>query len=155
MTNPRYRDIKTSDIPFVENPGWMLKVISGRFKKINGAVQDLFAETIYFDIKIWPDSSFTYDVSEDYNCMVYVYDGVLEIPGHRGFVRSEELAMLDKGNLIELKAGADGARLLLIGGIPLGEPIAWKGPIVMNTEEELNVAFEEFYNDTFIKYKPQ
>jgi len=154
MTNPRYREIKTNDIPNIEKPESMLKIISGRYKKTTGAVQDLFAEILYFDIKIWPNARFTYDVSEEFNIMSYVFDGVVEFPGRENFVRSEELVLLERGNQIEMKAGSDGARLLLIGGKPLNEKIAWKGPIVMNTKEELDVAFEEFYNGNFIKYKP-
>jgi quercetin 2,3-dioxygenase len=154
MTNPRYREIKTSDIPFVENSESMLKVISGRYKQTAGAVKDLFAEILYYDIKIWPNSSFTCEVNEDYNCMAYVFDGVAEFPGRESYIRSGELVLLESGNVAEIKAGIDGARLLLIGGKPLNEMIAWNGPIVMNTNEELDVAFEEFYNGSFIKYKP-
>jgi len=90
-------------------------------------------------------------VNEEYNCMSYVYDGVAEFPDRKDFVRSEEFVIFHKGNQIEMKAGSDGVRLLLLGGIPLNEHIAWKGPIVMNTAEELDVAFEEFYDDKFIK----
>lgn len=151
MTSPRYREIKTSDIPIIEKPESMLKIISGRYKKTHGAVQDLFAEILYFDIKIWPNSNFTYEVNEEYNCMSYVYDGEVQFPGREDFVRSHELVLFEKGNQIEMKSGADGARLLLLGGKPLNEKIAWKGPIVMNTEEELDEAFEEFYNGNFIK----
>ena len=109
---------------------------------------------IYFDVKIWPDSNFSCMVNEEFNCMAYVYDGVAVFPAYDGFVCNEELVLFEKGNRIEVKAGADGARLILIGGKPHGEPIAWKGPIVMNSEEEINIAFDEFYNGTFIKYKP-
>ncbi len=154
MTNPRYREITTNDIPLVEKPESRIKVISGKYKHVNGAVHDLFAEILYFDVKIWPEADFTYPVSEEFNCFAYVYDGVAVFPGRDAFVRSEELVFFEKGNQIDVKAGADGARLLLIGGKPLKEPIAWKGPIVMNSEAELDVAFEEFYNGDFIKYKP-
>jgi len=154
MVNPRYREVKTNDIPIVEKPDSRLKIISGRYKKTIGAVQDLYADTLYFDIKIWPDASFEYQVSEEFNCMAYVYDGVANFPGKEDFVRSEELVMFERGDLIQIKAGSDGVRLLLIGGKPLKENIAWKGPIVMNTDNELDVAFEEFYNGNFIKYKP-
>lgn len=150
MTNPMYREITTNDIPLIENPESRIKVISGRYKQVNGVVQDLFADILYFDLKIWPDSNFTYPVSEEFNCMAYVYDGVAVFPGRETFVRSEELVLLDKGNRIDIKAGDDGARLLLIGGKPLCERIAWRGPIVMNTDEEIDTAFEEFYNGNFI-----
>jgi len=154
MVNPRYREVKTSDIPVIEKPDSRLKIISGKYKKTVGAVHDLYADTLYFDVKIWPDASFIYEVSEEFNCMAYIYDGVAIFPGKEEFVRSEELVMFEKGDQIEVKAGSDGVRLLLIGGKPLKENIAWKGPIVMNTDNEIDVAFEEFYNGNFIKYKP-
>jgi len=152
MVNPRYREVKTNDIPVVEKPDSRIKIISGRLKKTVGAVQDLFADTLYFDIKIWPDADFEYQVNDEFNCMAYVYDGVAIFPGKEDFVRSEELVMFERGDQIQIKAGSDGVRLLLIGGKPLKESIAWNGPIVMNTEEELDQAFEEFYNGDFIKY---
>lgn len=154
MTTPRYREITTNDIPLVEKPESRIKVISGKYKHVNGAVQDLFAEILYFDVKVWPDSHFTYQVSEEFNCMAYVYDGVAIFPGREAFVRSEELVLFEKGDRIDVKAGEDGARLLLIGGKPLNEKIAWRGPIVMNSDEEIDTAYEEFYNGEFIKYKP-
>ncbi len=151
MTSPRYREIRTNDIPTIENSDSKLKIISGRYKKTVGVVQDLFAEILYLDIRLWPNATFTYQVNEEYNCMSYVYDGVVEFPGREDSVRSEEFVIFHKGTQIEMKAGSDGVRLLLLGGIPLNEHIAWKGPIVMNTAEELDVAFEEFYDDKFIK----
>ena len=154
MTNPRYREITTNDIPLVEKPESRIKVISGKYKHVNGAVQDLFAEILYFDVKVWPDSHFTYQVSEEFNCMAYVYDGVAIFPGREAFVRSEELVLFEKGEQIDVKAGEDGARLLLIGGKPLNEKIAWRGPIVMNSDQEIDTAYEEFYNGDFIKYNP-
>lgn len=154
MTNPRYREITTNDIPLIENTESRIKVISGKFKQVNGAVQDLFADILYFDLKIWPNAKFTYPVSEEFNCMAYVYDGVAIFPDHESFIRSEELVLLENGNQIDITAGADGVRIILIGGKPLNEKIAWKGPIVMNSDEEIDIAFEEFYNGNFIKYKP-
>ncbi len=155
MTNPRYREVKTSDIPLIEKPEARIKLISGKYKKTSGAVQELFADIHYSDVKLWAQSTYNLTVENEYNYMVYCYDGVLEIAGWNGFIRSEECAILNHGDYIELKAGADGARLLVIGGKPLNEPIAWNGPIVMNTEEELDIAFNEFHNKTFIKFNPQ
>lgn len=155
MTTPRYREIKTNDIPLIEKPEARIKVISGKYKQVVGAVKDLFADILYLDIKIWHEANFTYQVSEEFNCMVYVYDGVALFPGRDSFVRSEELVLFERGDQIEIRAGEDGVRLLLIGGKPLNENIAWKGPIVMNSDEELDLAFEEFYNGNFIKHQPQ
>lgn len=154
MTNPRYREVTTNDIPLVEKVESRIKVISGNYKNVHGAVHDLFADILYFDLKLWPEAKFSCQVSSDFNCMAYVYDGVAIFPDRDSFIRSEELVLLERGDLIEVNAGTDGARLLLIGGKPLKESIAWKGPVVMNTDDELDVAFEEFYNGNFIKYRP-
>jgi len=154
MTDPRYCEVTTNSIPLVEKPESRIKVISGKYKQVDGAVKDLFADILYFDVKVWPEADFTYSVNEEFSCMAYVYDGVASFQGHDALVRSEELVLFEKGDQIDLKAGADGVRLLLIGGKPLNEKIAWKGPIVMNSEEELDTAFEEFYSGNFIKYMP-
>jgi redox-sensitive bicupin YhaK (pirin superfamily) len=94
MTDPRYRDIKRSDISVVENSESTVKVISGKYKNVSGAVQDLFADILYFDIKLLPKASFTYEVNDDYNCMSYIYDGDVEFPGFEKHIRSHELVML-------------------------------------------------------------
>ena len=153
MTNPRYRDIKASDIPVVEDELSSVKVVSGNYKGTHGAVKDLFAEILYFDIMLKPNSSFTYEVDENYNCLSYIYSGEVEFAKNESFIGVNNIVFLAKGNTIEVKSGALGAKLLLIGGLPLNEEIAWKGPIVMNSEGELDVAFEEFYSGNFIKVK--
>jgi len=155
MTNPRYREIKTNDIPSIERPDSLIKLISGKYKKTVGAVNELFTDIVYLDIKLWSDSLFELPVEKDYNFMIYTYDGIIEIPRWTGYIRSEECVILSKGDTISIKAGSDGSRILIIGGKPLNEPIAWHGPIVMNTEEELDTAFNEFNNNTFIKYNPK
>jgi hypothetical protein len=155
MVEPRYREIKTNDIPVVEKPNARIKLIAGRYKQTIGAVEGLHTEITYFDVRVWPNAQYSQDIDDGLTCLVYVYDGVVEFQGVDGYVRSEELAILGAGNLVQLRSGSDGARMLVVAGKPLREPIAWRGPIVMNTDAEIDAAFDDYYNGTFIKSKPQ
>ena len=83
---------------------------------------------------------------------VYLIAGSAEIDGET--VADRDLVLFDDGSEILVRAGADGARFLLLSGAPLREPLAWRGPIVMNTEAELDLAFEEYRNGTFVKHAP-
>ncbi|MGE0079182.1 MAG: pirin family protein [Bacteroidales bacterium] len=151
MFPPQYRELRSGSIPVVETTGSKVKVISGRFRKNQGGVSNLHVGIDFFDVKLWPDSILDETINIDYNYYIYVYDGVISLPDFEHPIRSMEGVILDKGRILQVKAGADGANFLIFGGEPLNEPIAWRGPIVMNTEDEVNTAFEEFYNGNFIK----
>lgn len=151
MFPPRYRELKSSSIPIVETTKSRVKVIAGRFRKKIGGVTELYVGIDFFDVKLWADSTFDETINPDYNYFVYVYDGVISLPDFEHPVRSMEAIVLDKGRMLQIKAGENGANFIIFGGQPLNEPIAWRGPIVMNTEDEVKQAFEEFYNGNFIK----
>ena len=151
MFPPRYRELKSSNIPIVETTKSRVRVIAGRFRKKIGGITELHVAIDFFDVKLWPDSTFDETINPDYNYFVYVYDGVISLPDFEHPVRSMEAIVLDKGRMLQIKAGDNGANFIIFGGQPLNEPIAWRGPIVMNTEDEVNKAFEEFYNGNFIK----
>lgn len=151
MFPPRYRELKATNIPIVETTKSRVKVIAGRFRKKVGGITELYAAIDFFDVKLWPDSTFDETINADYNYYLYVYDGMISLPDFEHPIRSMEAAILDRGRLLQIKAGDNGANFLIFGGQPLNEPIAWRGPIVMNTEDEVNLAFDEFYNGNFIK----
>ncbi|MGD9977729.1 MAG: pirin family protein [Bacteroidales bacterium] len=150
MFPPSYRDIKSASIPVVETPGSKVKVIAGRYRKKQGGVPNLHVGVDYFDVKLWPDSTLDESVNIDYRYCIYVYDGSITIPDYEHPIRSMEGVILHQGRILQLKAGADGASFLVFGGQPINEPIAWRGPIVMNTDDELRQAFDEFNAGTFI-----
>jgi redox-sensitive bicupin YhaK (pirin superfamily) len=151
MTPPKYRGIVNTDIPTLDlGNGSSVKVLSGDFNGTRGPVDDLAVNIEYLDMHLAPTSSFDHTVPNGMNTFVAVYDGSVAI-GDANEVPSESVALLSDGDLIRAKAGKNGARFLLVSGTPLREPIAWGGPIVMNTEEELNQAFIEIRNHTFIK----
>ncbi len=151
MFPPRYRELKSGSTPIVETTRSRVKVIAGRFRKKIGGIGDLLMGIDFFDVKLWPDSSFDETINPDYNYYMYVYDGVVSLPDFEHPIRSMEAAILDKGRLLQIKAGDSGANFLLFGGRPLNEPIAWRGSIVMCTEGEVDAAFDDFHNGRFIQ----
>jgi redox-sensitive bicupin YhaK (pirin superfamily) len=169
MTEPKYRDVKQKQIPVIKTPeGAEIKIICGRYKDVRGPVTDIIIEPEYLDVTLLPNSSFSHDLNEDHTAFAYIINGNAcfddrmtekrKIESDRYFdfekkinIENGHIVIFDKGDEINVNTGKDPVRFLLISGKPLKEPIAWYGPIVMNTEEELNVAFEEYQNGTFIK----
>lgn len=151
MTPPKYRGIVNSDIPTSDlGNGSSVKVLCGEFNGTYGPIQDLAINVEYLDVHLAPTSSFEHAIPNGMNTFLAVYEGSITIDDIKE-VPSESVALLSEGDLIKAKSGKNGAKFLLVSGTPLREPIAWGGPIVMNTEEELNQAFLEIRNHTFIK----
>ena len=156
MMNPRYRDLKGAQFPIVDmDNNVKVKIICGEVNGIKGPVQDIVTEPEYLDVTIQPHSEFNHPVKKGHNAFAYVIKGrgYFEDPKDH-LVDNETLVIYKNGDDVKITAGDEELRFLLISGKPLKEPVAWRGPIVMNTEEELRVAFEEYHNGTFIKFKP-
>ena len=153
MMNPRYQEIKSPEIRIVKEENKMIKVIAGRYKEAQGPVKDLMVSPTYLDITLKPNTEFSYETEEDLNFFVYGVEGSLvqKEEGNESWIHESDIALLSKGTQFSCQAGKDGARFLLIGGRPIDEPVAWQGPIVMNTDEELEVAFAEYRTGTFVK----
>ncbi len=152
MTRPRYRDIRAEDIPAVSGDGYTLKIICGEYGGVSGPARDIIINPWFFDVKAKPGAEFTLDLRPEDNVLCCVFEG-------RGFfdkartreLAAGQLAVLDKGGKLACAASKEGLRFMLMAGKPLREPVAWGGPIVMNTEAELRTAFEEYSKGTFIK----
>jgi hypothetical protein len=154
MMDPRYRDITAADIPVVQRPdGTAIKVIAGTVDGSRGPMDDIVIDPEYLDCALPPGSAFLHPTRQGHTVFVYVIGGSAEIDGQT--VADRDLVLFNDGAQLLVQAGDKGAHFLLISGAPLGEPIAWRGPIVMNSEEELDVAFEEYRNGTFIKHAPE
>lgn len=153
MMKPRYREIKASDIPQVEiDHKIRVKVISGEIGGVTGPVRGIITEPTYLDVRIDPDSRFTHTISSHHNAFAYLIEGEASfVDPPKKIVKSEHLVVFDHGDQIQITTAAEGVRFLLISGKPIGEPVVWRGPIVMNTEEEIRQAFKEFEKGTFIK----
>ncbi len=164
MMEPRYREIKVKEIPFFKlDSGVEVGVICGQINGAAGPVRDIVIDPEYLDITIPPDTFFTHKVKEGYTVFAYVLEGSgcfgldaedpLEMNRiNNGFAEKENLVIFKDGDEVIIGSKA-GVRFLLISGKPIKERVAWYGPIVMNTEEELDQAIAEYQNGTFLKHK--
>ncbi len=154
MMDPRYRDVTTDQIPCEEvAKGVTIKVVAGSYNGIKGPVQDVVTKPIYFDVSMEPNSVFEYKIQEENTAFVYLFEGKAKFGRDEKEVETGHLIELIAGDTIKITTGDSNARMLFISGKPIKEPVAWYGPIVMNTQQELETAFREYRNGTFIKKK--
>jgi redox-sensitive bicupin YhaK (pirin superfamily) len=174
MTAPRYQDIKANEIPeIVDDDGTRVRVVCGDFWGKKGPVDGVAADPRYLDIFVPPGKRKVLKVEVERHAFAYVFEGsgifvaasqpigVLsekQIDGNEILVREQagdrSLVLFDSGDEIAVQAGEQGVRFLLVSGKPIQEPVAWYGPIVMNTQTELQQAVSELRNGTFIKDRP-
>ena len=172
MMDPRYRDVANEQIPEVKLPNdTTIKIIAGEVSGIKGPVQDIVIDPEYIDVTVPANSEFRHPTKPGHTAFAYIIDGqgyccreknpfTYEVEGinyfdiqRDPFVGNGTLVLFDEGDEIMVFTEEHKVRFLLISGKPIGEPVAWYGPIVMNTQEELQIAFEEYNKGTFIKYK--
>jgi redox-sensitive bicupin YhaK (pirin superfamily) len=171
MSEPRYRGIASADIPEVNDvSGATIKVIAGAANGVSGPVRDVAARAQYIDVTVPARATFTHATSRGHTVFAYVIGGravfnhqddpySYQAEGDTYFDQERErligdrhLVLFGDGDSVVVTAGDEPLRFLLVSGKPIGEPIAWRGPIVMNTQEELRVAFDELDRGTFIKH---
>jgi len=153
MMAPRYRDITASQIPETAlEGGGRVRVVCGEAHGLRGPVDDVLIEPRYLDVRLPSGGAWTLAVSPDHTVIAYVFDGegVFEPEGGPFGIRT--VLVFGKGGEVSVTASARGVGFLLFCGKPLGEPVAWRGPIVMNTQEELRKAFEEYEDGSFLKH---
>jgi quercetin 2,3-dioxygenase len=156
MTVPKYRGIVMEDIPVISEQGNDIKIriIAGSYKGKPGAMQADFVKATYLDAELAPGSEWLMDTDKGNTLFVYIIQGEAYFGAENETLVTEKHAILfNEGSKFRAKASDKGTRFLLISGKPLHEPIAWGGPIVMNTREELDLAFKELDDETFIKWK--
>jgi quercetin 2,3-dioxygenase len=172
MTEPRYRDVKSGDIPVItlENKV-QIKIICGTVNNTKGPVHDIKIDPEYLDITVPAHTVYQHPTKPEHTVLAYVIGGrgyfckekkpfTHETEGENYFdmetdpaVNNGTLILFEEGDTVHIETEQESIRCLLISGKPLGEPVAWYGPIVMNTQEELRLAFEEYQNGTFLKHK--
>jgi len=172
MTGPRYQEVKATDIPEVtDDDGTQVRVVCGKFWGATGPVDGIAADPIYLDVSIPAGRTKTLPVETSHHSFAYVFSGGGKFGNASGPlpVRTEtegsaaakppseadnrSLVLFDRGDEVMIRAGEEGIRFLLVSGKPLEEPVAWSGPIVMNTQEQLREAFTELERGTFLKAK--
>lgn len=149
MTAPRYQDIEPEAIPTADaGPGARAKVIAGKVGDVAGAVETGATDPTYLDVALAPGAAWVQPVPAGHNAFVYVYEGSATVGGGET-LRQGELGVLSDGEEIAVAAGEAAARLLIVAGRPLGEPIARHGPFVMNTQAEIRQAAEDYLAGRF------
>jgi redox-sensitive bicupin YhaK (pirin superfamily) len=170
MTAPRYQEVKAAEVPLVtDDDGTAVRIVCGSFWGKKGPVEGIAADPTYLDVSVPPRLRRTLPVETTRHAFAYVFfgdgkfcnaSGPLAVPTEAvGWAdtnppteaTNRSLVLFDQGDEIEVQAGEDGVRFLLVSGKPLVEPVAWYGPIVMNTQAELRQAFEELERGTFLK----
>ena len=171
MTDPRYQDIAGNDVPqIIDDDGTVVKIITGNFWGKAGPVDGIAADPLFLDVSIPPNGRKTLPVDTRANAFAYVFAGQgsfvdastpigvrveKEVAGEelniRDMTGNRTLVRFGNGDDVTIQAGQDGVRFLLIAGRPLQEPVAWYGPIVMNTQAELQQAMRDLQNGNFIK----
>jgi redox-sensitive bicupin YhaK (pirin superfamily) len=170
MTPPRYQEVKSNDIPQItDDDGTHVRVICGNFWGKSGPVDGIAAEPVYLDISVAPGRRKALPVGTTRHAFAYVFAGSgkfcnasapLAVPTEPvGWLDTappaeadnRSLVLFDRGDEVVVQAGEEGIRFLLVSGKPLEEPVAWYGPIVMNTQEQLQQAFRDLEKGTFLK----
>ena len=170
MTSPRYQDIVAGEIPeMTDDDGTKVRVICGSFWGKKGPVDGVAADPRYLDIFVPPGKRKTLPVETNRHAFAYVFEGAgsfrdasgpqpvrtdtVGVPGGETYemTGNRSLILFGNGDEVSVQAGDSGVRFLLVSGQPLEEPVAWRGPIVMNTRQELAQAFAELQDGTFIK----
>jgi len=171
MMPPRYRDITAAHIPeIVRDDGARIKIICGTVDGVAGPAADIVTDPTYLDIRVPPATRFTLPVPAGHTALAYVVEGKACFDPARnpfGYERDganyfdfgreyetgpESLIVFGDGDEVQVDTESEPVHFLLMAGKPLGEPVAWAGPIVMNTREELRVAFDEYRRGTFLKH---
>jgi redox-sensitive bicupin YhaK (pirin superfamily) len=148
---PQYRDIQAAMIPKVEEASGTVGVISGAYGEARGATQGDYVKTLMLDVILKPDAAWSLPTDSQATLFVYILEGEGSFGDEQASVESHRAILFDEGDAFAVQAGSTGIRFVLVAGRPLCEPIAWGGPIVMNTQEELDQAFTEIKNHTFIR----
>jgi redox-sensitive bicupin YhaK (pirin superfamily) len=154
MMNPRYRGVTQKEVKTATpSKGVDIKVIAGKVGKVEGPVGDLVVDADYVDITLKPDVEWEHPLKKSHTALAYVFEGAGSYgDASKNDVDAETLVMFGSGDSVVSKAGKNGMRFLLVSGQPIGEPIAWRGPIVMNTWDEIEVAFQEYWDGTFLSH---
>ncbi|HEX7044993.1 MAG TPA: pirin family protein [Burkholderiales bacterium] len=153
MTDPEYQNYEPEQIPAVETDGERVKVIAGAYRGARGPIQDPNTDVVYLDVALAGGRELRHALPAGHTAFVYLFEGEADVAGAR--LPNDSLAVLDEGDRVEVRAGAAGARFLLVAGRPLGEPIVQYGPFVMTRPEEIREAIEDYNNNRLVRRRAQ
>ena len=153
MGTPGYQEFKPEVIPVVHTDTAAVKVLIGQYGDTHGPVNDPFTDVQYLDVSLNENTTFTHELGSEFQGFVYVFEGSAsmgdtQLPQHT-------FAVMDEGDTLELKAGSEGARFIVVAGKPINEPIVQHGPFVMNTEQEIRQAFHDYQMGVLVRDKAE
>lgn len=156
MNQPRYQEITADTIPSVENAGVKARVVAGEYEDVRGPVTEIAAQPLYMDVTLNPESGFALAIPGGHSTVAYVFDGAgffgLDDDGQGEYIEALKMLVFDDGDHLNVQTGAESSvRFMLMAGAPINEPIVPYGPFVMNTQEEIQQAFEDLRKGTFVK----
>lgn len=152
MTDPQYGDIRSKDVPVIAEDGCRIHIISGSYEGSKGAFEGRYVKATYLDVEVNAGNEWSFVSDSDNTLFIYILqgEGIFDRDSQER-IPHRRAVLFTEGERFWVRAGDEGIRFLLLTGRPLKEPIAWGGPIVMNTKEELKLAFKELNGKTFVK----
>lgn len=151
MSDPQYQEFSAAAIPEVALDGGRVRVLAGEFGKAHGVVEDPATDVLYLDVALDPGANLRHLLNDERNAFVYVFEGAARLGTET--LKTHQLAVLGAGDAVEIVAAEAGARLILVAGRPLGEPVVQHGPFVMSTREEIEQAFSDFRAGRLVRTK--
>jgi redox-sensitive bicupin YhaK (pirin superfamily) len=158
MSSPRYQEISEGEIPVYSSDNFNVRVIAGKYLGAVGPVTEIAAQPLYMDVRLEPESDFSLPVPAGHTCLAYVFGGSglfgVDESGEGEFIEGVRMLVFGPGETFRAQTGGNsGVRFVLMAGAPIGEPIVPYGPFVMNTEAEIQQAFVDLRNGTFVKHE--
>lgn len=151
MSPPGYRSIRRKEIPVVNDGDTAVHILAGKYKEVSGAAEGSHVKPLFFDVEMKPGSEWSLETEPDQTLFLYILEGSGYFKPDREAVSEKHAVLFHEGKWFWVKAADQGIRFLLLAAKPLKESVAWGGPVVMNTDEELKQAFEELNSNTFVK----
>jgi redox-sensitive bicupin YhaK (pirin superfamily) len=156
MSQPRYQEVNAEAIPMVERDGATIRIVAGEIDSVPGPVTEIAANPVYLDVNLDPASSFIHPIPAGHTTVAYVFEGGasfgLDNQGQGEFIEAVRLVVFGEGDSLQVQTAEDSSvRFILIAGAPFNEPIVPYGPFVMNTQAEIQQAFVDLRNGTFVK----
>ena len=156
MSQPRYQEIFANGIPLVKKEGIHMRVVAGEYDGSRGPVTEIAAQPLYMDITLEPDQEIQIPVSRGHNTVAYVFEGEglfgIDDDGDGEYIEALAMVEFNDGDLLTVRTGSGSSvRYMLMAGAPFGEPIVPYGPFVMNTQDEIQQAFSDLRNGTFVQ----
>lgn len=156
MAPPRYQEVVSTNIPFVEKDGVKMRLVAGEYGGVRGPVTEIAAKPVYMDVSVQPGRAFSLELEADHTLVVYVFEGKglfgVDDAGDGEWIEAVKMVRFSEGTQVRIEAGPESpVRFMFMAGGAFHEAIVPYGPFVMNTEEEIQQAFVELRNGTFVK----